>query len=453
LHLQHDRPGAFAADRRNEEPRLLPSESGDDLLRPRPRLVLEHQVGLVEDQPARLVQHRRVVLAQLGLDRADLLDRFGLHARLHRRDVHQVQQQPRALHVAQEQAAQPGAVGGALDQSGDVGDHEAAAGFDADHAQVRVQGGERIVGDLRRGRGHGADQGALAGVGEAEQADVGQQLELQSQQPLLALLARRELPRRAVGRALEVHVAKAALAAPGHEQAVAVAGHVAADLVGGDVDDLGADRADDRGVLAALAVALLAHAVLATLGAEPLLVAEVDQGVEVLRRLQPHAAAVAAVATVRPAERDELLAPETDAAVAAVSGGDGDFGFVDEFHWIGIGDWDWGLGRAKTRTWGVYRRMRSCGCESRIPNPESSPGKQETPPKRGLSSSRCRASQPAATTLTVRRFFGPLVANSTLPSTSANRVWSRPRPTPEPGWNWVPRWRTMMLPASIAWPP
>src|SRR3546814_7577490 len=21
-----------------------------------------------------------------------------------------------------------------------------------------------------------------------------------------------------------------------------------------------------------------------------------------------------------------------------------------------------------------------------------------------------------------------------------------------PGWNWVPRWRTMMLPASIAWP-
>src|SRR3546814_6962471 len=102
-------------------------------------------------------------------------------------------------------------------------------------------------------------------------------------------------------------------------------------------DLLGADRDDDGGVLAALAVALLAHAVLAALRAEPLLVAEVDQGVEVLRRLQPHAAAVAAIAAIGPAERDELLAPETDAAVAAVSGSDGDFGFVDQFHGAEIG--------------------------------------------------------------------------------------------------------------------
>src|SRR3546814_6341581 len=58
--------------------------------------------------------------------------------------------------------------------------------------------------------------------------------------------------------------------------------------------------------------------------------------VEVLRRLQPHAAAVAAIAAIGPAERDELLAPETDAAVAAVSGSDGDFGFVDQFHGAGI---------------------------------------------------------------------------------------------------------------------
>src|SRR5690606_41532710 len=61
--------------------------------------------------------------------------------------------------------------------------------------------------------------------------------------------------------------------------------------------------------------------------------------------------------------------------------------------------------------------------------------------------------QAPATTLTVRRFFGPLTENSTRPSTSAYSVWSRPRPTPGPGWNWVPRWRTMMLPAETAWPP
>src|SRR3546814_8988269 len=100
-------------------------------------------------------------------------------------------------------------------------------------------------------------------LGEAKQADVGQQLELQPKQALLTLLARRELSRGAVGGTLEVHVAQAALAALGHQHAVAVARHVADDLVGGDVDDLGTDRDDDGGVLAALAVALLAHAVLA----------------------------------------------------------------------------------------------------------------------------------------------------------------------------------------------
>src|SRR5690606_21650832 len=116
-------------------------------------------------------------------------------------------------------------------------------------------------------------------------------------------------------------------------QTYAVTVHDADILDVGYVDVLGADRDDDDGVLAALAVALLAHAVLAALGTEPLLVAEVDQGIEVFRRLQPHAATVAAVAAVRPAERDELLAPESHAAVAAVAGGGGDFGFVDEFHW------------------------------------------------------------------------------------------------------------------------
>src|SRR5690606_4185932 len=79
-------------------------------------------------------------------------------------------------------------------------------------------------------------------------------------------------------------------------------------------------------------------------------------------------------------------------------------------------------------------------------------GRNEKPRRSGAPRGSARRDQ-AVTTLTVRRFFGPLTANSTLPSTSANRVWSRPRPTPMPGWNWVPRWRTMMLPASIAWPP
>src|SRR5690606_17411043 len=274
----------------------------------------------------------RIVPLQLALDRAHLVDRrHHLHAlvALHRRHVHQVQQQPGAVQVAAELRAQAGAIGRALDQAGDVGDHEAAVRLDADHAQVRIERGERIVGHLR-GRGRdGADEGALAGIGETQQADVGQQLQLQLQAALLPGLARRGLARRAVDRALEVHVAQAALAAAGHQQAVAVAGQVADDLVGLDIGDHGADRHDDDQLVAALAVHLPAHAVLAALRLEAALVTEVDQGVEVLVGLQPDTAAAAAVTTVRAAQRDELLAAETDAAIAAIAGDYLDFSFVD----------------------------------------------------------------------------------------------------------------------------
>src|SRR4029077_732954 len=47
-----------------------------------------------------------------------------------------------------------------------------------------------------------------------------------------------------------------------------------------------------------------------------------------------HVAALAAVAAVRPAILDELLAPERHAAVAAVAGADVDLGFVEEFHFV-----------------------------------------------------------------------------------------------------------------------
>src|SRR6185437_1604198 len=43
--------------------------------------------------------------------------------------------------------------------------------------------------------------------------------------------------------------------------------------------------------------------------------------------------------------------------------------------------------------------------------------------------------------------------NFTAPAALAKIVWSRPMPTCVPGWNLVPRWRTMMLPGTTAWPP
>src|SRR4051794_4585361 len=43
--------------------------------------------------------------------------------------------------------------------------------------------------------------------------------------------------------------------------------------------------------------------------------------------------------------------------------------------------------------------------------------------------------------------------NFTAPASRANSVSSLPRPTPAPGWNLVPRWRTRISPALTSWPP
>ena len=66
-----------------------------------------------------------------------------------RAQVHQVHQHPAPLHVAQELVPQPRAFARALDQPGDVGHHERQPVLVLDHAQVRHQRGERVVGDLR----------------------------------------------------------------------------------------------------------------------------------------------------------------------------------------------------------------------------------------------------------------------------------------------------------------
>src|SRR5260370_38069244 len=60
--------------------------------------------------------------------------------------------------------------------------------------------------------------------------------------------------------------------------------------------------------------------------------AKVRQGIHPLDGSQVHAAAEAAVAAVGPPERHELLAPETDAAAAAIAGLYLECPFVDEFN-------------------------------------------------------------------------------------------------------------------------
>ena len=156
--------------------------------------------------------------------------------------------------------SEPGALGGAFDQPGDVGHDEAAMDPDRDDAQIRMQRRERIVGNFRLRRRNGANQRRFSGIRQSEQPDVRHHLELEPQLALLAGQARHRLARRAVGAALEPGIAPPALAALGDQQALAGVDHIAQLLFCIDIDDNGADRDGNFEICATRAGAILAAA-------------------------------------------------------------------------------------------------------------------------------------------------------------------------------------------------
>jgi hypothetical protein len=92
------------------------------------------------------------------------------------------------------------------------------------------------------------------------------------------------------------------------------------------------DRDAQVDVLGALSGALLAAAALAVLRAEDTVIAIVDQRIDVAVGDRVYASAAPAVAAIRPAARDVLLAPEVDGPVSALAGVDRDARLIDELN-------------------------------------------------------------------------------------------------------------------------
>ena len=128
--------------------------------------------------------------------------------------------------------AQAAALARPFDQPGNVGHHELVL-VEADHAQVRLEGGEGVVGDLGLGRRDPRDQGALAGVREPHQGHVGHQLELEVQPALLAQLGLLGERRGPAAVREEPGVAPAALPAAGRQPPVALGDQVGEHLAAG----------------------------------------------------------------------------------------------------------------------------------------------------------------------------------------------------------------------------
>ena len=131
-------------------------------------------------------------------------------AAVERHRLDEMDQDARPFDVAQELVTQADAAVGAFDQAGQVGQDEDAFAAGVDDAEVGVLGRERIVGDLRLGLRQPAEQRRLAGVGQADQAGVGDDLQFQDEPAFLA--GRR--PARYWRGARLVEVAKALLPRP-----------------------------------------------------------------------------------------------------------------------------------------------------------------------------------------------------------------------------------------------
>ena len=348
------------------------------------RVLLGHEVGLRQREDARQLGQPRVVLGQLALDHRVVRDRVGA---VERREVEHVHEQPRALDVGEEVVAEAGAVARALDQAGDVGDDELAI-VALERPEHRLDRRERVRRHLRLRAREPRQQRRLAGVGEPDEADVGEQLEVQLDAALLARQALLGQPRRLPHRRLEARVAAPPGAAARDRDLLAGTHEVEPRAV--PALDLGAGRHRDDQRLAVRAVALGALAVAAALGAEVHAPAE---GLEVAQRVvaaQHDVAAAAAVAAVGPALGHVRLAAEGQGAVAAGARANLQYGTIGEHPVVSspkAGDEGAPPGRRNLNPW-----TRSSS--SPVPRPASAPPPPATPPRPDTASS----SPPAART-------------------------------------------------------
>ena len=290
------------------------------------------RVELGADDQARALEQLGSVGLQFAQEHLDLFRRR--HA-FHRHQIGQDAQHAGTLDVPQKLDAQTATLRRALDEPGDVSDDELGLRIDAHDAEVRLERGERVVGDLRLGCRHRRDERALAGVRVPDQCNVGHQLQLELQPAFRTVLSLFGKLRRATLVGEKSRVAATALATRNRHPPDAVSAQVGEDFTGVHV-------ANDRAlgnlhleVAAAAAVQVFAHARDTVFAPSVRVVTECDERSHVVVGNQPYRAAVAAVAAVRTAVDHRTFAAEAHAASAAVATAHVELRLVDETAHVG----------------------------------------------------------------------------------------------------------------------
>ena len=175
---------------------------------------------------------------------------------------------------------------------------------------MRFESRERIVGDLGTRRGDHREQCALAGVGLAEQADVGDELQDQLEAPLFAFASRFPFARRLMCRRREVLVAAPAAATLGDEQRPVGVHELAEDFAGIGVADFRAGRDGEVDVVGGLPRHVFSLPVLAPVSAPMRVVAIVEEGREIGIDLYENASARSTITPIRSSLGHKFLPSE-----------------------------------------------------------------------------------------------------------------------------------------------
>ena len=130
----------------------------------------------------------------------------------------------------------------AFDQPGNIRDDKRAKITEINHAQVRLERGERIVGNLRPRRRDLRDEGRFPGIGKTDQPHISEQLELELKLELFARTSFLMVARCSVCRSRKARIAKSATSTARRQPALSRVAQINQQVVCARIKNLRAQR-------------------------------------------------------------------------------------------------------------------------------------------------------------------------------------------------------------------
>ena len=245
-------------------------------------------------------------------------------------DINEVRENPGALNMAEKVMAKPHALVRPINEARDIRYDESPEIAQFHDPQVGLGGCEGIVGDLGPCRGDARNERAFTGIGQTDKTDIGDEFQFESEMARLAGFSGFGETGRLIGRGGELAIPLAAATSPGHADGLVGLIQVFDGEIQIDVLDNGSGGDMDGEVLAGFSELLFAHTRLTAFCIPMASRREIEERVELIVGDDKDAAAVAAVAAVGAAFRDESLTPKAHTALAAATCLDEYFRSIDE---------------------------------------------------------------------------------------------------------------------------